>query len=353
MATNFPTSLDTLINPTATDKVSTTDHASQHSNTNDALEALEAKVGINSSAVTTTHDYKLSGVTGSDKAGSLTGTETLTNKTLTQPVVASMYQDAEKTKLMTLPNTASDTLTANTATQSLTNKTITDSTNNVMAKSLKSATTTVDVSEATAPTSGQVLTATSDTTATWQTINAGYTAKTLFPLSPLINGFAGSGIGIAKTVSSNTTMYVGQIVLQHSIVANKVSIYSGNTVTVAGTVDLTLYAEDGQSQIFSVTTGSISASSTIYTTALSAVLIPAGIYYIALNSNGTFNGDIHFYSIAPSGVGSITAFQGGVTSEPIMQGQMTITASTPPATFNPVSSITATVSDTLAIRLDN
>lgn len=52
--------------------------------------------------------------------------------------------------------------------QTLTNKTITDSTNNVMAKSLKSATTTVDVSAATAPSSGQVLTATSSTAATWQ-----------------------------------------------------------------------------------------------------------------------------------------------------------------------------------------
>lgn len=53
--------------------------------------------------------------------------------------------------------------------QSLTNKTITDSTNNVMAKSLKSATTTVDVSAATAPSTGQVLTATDSTHATWQT----------------------------------------------------------------------------------------------------------------------------------------------------------------------------------------
>lgn len=40
---------------------------------------------------------------------------------------------------------------------------------------LKSATTTVDVSAATAPTSGQVLTATSSTTATWQTPSAGGT----------------------------------------------------------------------------------------------------------------------------------------------------------------------------------
>jgi hypothetical protein len=52
--------------------------------------------------------------------------------------------------------------------QTLTNKTLTATTNNVVAKSLHSATTTIDVSSATAPTSGQVLTATSGTMATWQ-----------------------------------------------------------------------------------------------------------------------------------------------------------------------------------------
>ena len=53
------------------------------------------------------------------------GTETLTNKTLTTPIIASIYQDAGKTKLMTLPNTASDTLVTLAATQTLTNKTLT------------------------------------------------------------------------------------------------------------------------------------------------------------------------------------------------------------------------------------
>lgn len=52
----------------------------------------------------------------------LAGTEAFTNKTLTTPVLASFYQDAGKTKLMTTPNTASDTLAAIAATQTLTNK---------------------------------------------------------------------------------------------------------------------------------------------------------------------------------------------------------------------------------------
>lgn len=91
MSINYPTSLDTLPNPSSSDLMENAtqalDHDQQHANANDAIEALEAKVGVNGSAVTTSHDYKLSGVTGTDKAVSKTGSETLTNKTLTSPVI--------------------------------------------------------------------------------------------------------------------------------------------------------------------------------------------------------------------------------------------------------------------------
>lgn len=91
MAITFPTTLDALTNPTSTDllenAVAALDHDVQHSNANDAIEALEAKVGINSSAVTTSHDYKLGEVTGTDKAVGKTATQVLTNKTLTAPQI--------------------------------------------------------------------------------------------------------------------------------------------------------------------------------------------------------------------------------------------------------------------------
>lgn len=125
MSSTFPTSLDTFTDPTATGKLNSPSHSQQHINNNDAIEKLEAKVGIDGSAVTTTHDYKLSGVTGTDKAMSKTGEETATNKTFTTPVIASFYQDAAKAKLMTVPNTASDTLAALAATQTFSNKRIT------------------------------------------------------------------------------------------------------------------------------------------------------------------------------------------------------------------------------------
>lgn len=60
MATSYPTGLDSFANPASSDLLSAgTGHAAQHDNINDAVAALEAKVGINSSAVTTSLDYKI------------------------------------------------------------------------------------------------------------------------------------------------------------------------------------------------------------------------------------------------------------------------------------------------------
>ena len=59
MATSFPTGLDALTNPTSADGLNSPDHAGQHADINDAVEALEAKVGVNGSAVTSSLDYKV------------------------------------------------------------------------------------------------------------------------------------------------------------------------------------------------------------------------------------------------------------------------------------------------------
>ena len=66
MATGFPTSLDALTNPTSTDALTSPSHADQHANANDAIEALQAKVGVDSSAVATSLDYKVNKPLNSD-----------------------------------------------------------------------------------------------------------------------------------------------------------------------------------------------------------------------------------------------------------------------------------------------
>ena len=66
MAITFPTTLDTLTDPTASDKLNsvTVPHATQHADLNNIVEALEAKVGVNDSAVTTSLDYIVKAATG-------------------------------------------------------------------------------------------------------------------------------------------------------------------------------------------------------------------------------------------------------------------------------------------------
>ena len=57
MATNFPTSLDNLSNPDATDSLQ--GHAQLHANVNDAIEALQLKVGVNDSGLSESWNARL------------------------------------------------------------------------------------------------------------------------------------------------------------------------------------------------------------------------------------------------------------------------------------------------------
>jgi len=179
---NFPTNLDTIKKDWANDSPVKDTHPSEHNLVAESVEALETKVGVDGSAVTTTHDYKLSNVTDGDKAVSITGTETLTNKTLTEPVMTNPdFSTIENTGTLTLP-TDTDTLLGKATTDTLTNKTILSTTNNVAAKSLHSATTVIDVASSTAPITGQVLQATSSTNAEWVTFASGGSGYTTFDL---------------------------------------------------------------------------------------------------------------------------------------------------------------------------
>lgn len=49
MASNYPSSLDSFTNPTSTDSLDSPNHANQHADANDAIEAIETKLGIGAS----------------------------------------------------------------------------------------------------------------------------------------------------------------------------------------------------------------------------------------------------------------------------------------------------------------
>jgi len=72
MATSFPSGLDSFTNPTAVDTLDSPPHDTQHADANDAIEALQAKVGADSSAVTSSLDYKVAQLE-SDVSGLVTG----------------------------------------------------------------------------------------------------------------------------------------------------------------------------------------------------------------------------------------------------------------------------------------
>jgi hypothetical protein len=97
MASNFPSSLDnaTTLPVEAANTPLSTNHVTAHQNIQDALEAVEAKIGVDSSAVTTSHDYKLSLVTTTDKALPRDAAATTTNKILGTGTAITLGSDAE------------------------------------------------------------------------------------------------------------------------------------------------------------------------------------------------------------------------------------------------------------------
>ncbi len=85
---NFPTSLDNLSEVTPiggnppTTSLGAQNHSQLHRTIHEILNDLEAKLGIDGSAVTTSHDYKLSAITGVNRAVGRTETATLLGKTI-------------------------------------------------------------------------------------------------------------------------------------------------------------------------------------------------------------------------------------------------------------------------------
>lgn len=66
MAINYPVSLDSLTTTSGSDRMIDVDHAGIHNDANEAIEALQSKVGINSSANTNSLDYKVTSASSSN-----------------------------------------------------------------------------------------------------------------------------------------------------------------------------------------------------------------------------------------------------------------------------------------------
>lgn len=148
-----------------------------------------------------------------------------------------------------LLNAPTGTIVGETDTQTLTNKTLTSTTNDIAAKYLHSATTLVNVSLAAAPTTGQILTATSGTTATWQNpitgvfnkVTSSSSSSTTSPMYVIIPDmsiipsagtyfvtFSSSGSGTSTGADLEYSIYVAGVIIPHS--ARKMNI-NGDLIT--------------------------------------------------------------------------------------------------------------------------
>jgi hypothetical protein len=83
MATNFPTSIDSPVDPTGNQPLNNPSHSSQHQFENDAIVAIENYLGVSGSAVSTTITYKLNHLT----LGS-----SLTDISITSPAAGQVLQ---------------------------------------------------------------------------------------------------------------------------------------------------------------------------------------------------------------------------------------------------------------------
>ena len=117
-------------------------------------------------------------------------TDTLSNKTLVTPAISSILNSGT----LTLP-TGTDTLVGRATTDTLTGKTIVSTTNTVAAQRIHYSGGTVDVSASAAPSVGQVLVASSATTASWADVSIGIVSGTL--------AVANGGTGVTTITAGN------------------------------------------------------------------------------------------------------------------------------------------------------
>ena len=197
------------------------------------------------------------------------------------------------TRQLTVPD-ASGTIDLTNNVATLTNKTITGTTNNVSAKSLLSATTTIDVFASAAPSTNQALVAATSSTATWQNI---------------VNSIAGTAGQI--TASSGT----GTVTLSLTNTAVTPNTYTLATITVDAQGRITAASNGSSSSIVTQTICLTSANFTLTTTSVELARFPwLPTRYSSYTGNTSF---FEVYGVPGSNVaktGTLTLVDGAGTT---------------------------------------
>jgi hypothetical protein len=149
--------------------------------------------------------------------------------------------------------------------------------------------------------------------------------------------------------ATNTEARLGLFNLPLGMIVNKIT-FRCQAITTEGTWDISVYTEDGQTQKFTVVTASIAGAGVNTVSLGTPVFLGPGNYWILMNSNGTANGSFLFKNFWAGG-GNAGDYYIALASEPVYMGTLAITASTPPATFDPTA-ITKTTMCQLDVRFD-
>lgn len=156
---------------------------------------------------------------------------------------------------------------------------------------------------------------------------------------------------IATTTSeqqhnTNTAMLTAAYVFPHETKVRAISCYV-KAVGTSGTLDLTVYTENGQTQKIAITTASITATGIVTTAVSPSVTLQPGVYYFGVNTNSTADITLEGYTNSQSPLSRT------VSGKSDLVGLVTISAGSPPATFNPVSDLADTGQDPAMCRFDN
>jgi hypothetical protein len=210
---------------------------------------------------------------------------------------------------------------------------------------------------------GKVLTASSTAQGgvSWQTPASGAGTATFYVPQHLNGQTFGGSFTFASSTVSTTVAHYGAIEISKNITVNKLTFMPCDVGSAATTtIDIALYSADGQTKYFDVTSSAFSSDTddTTSTVAVSSVALSPGIYYLAIVPNINPSGENEGCLVFSENSREEIAF---VASEPLLAGTRTVAAGTLPSTFDPtaltyptnIGGVNYTTLGTLYIRLDN
>lgn len=171
---------------------------------------------------------------------------------------------------------------------------------------------------------------------------SGVIIKSIMP-----TGRDGGNAAVGLTLTGNTTGQTGAFVLPAQITVNKISWKTAGAVNVAGTFQFGIYSEDGQTQLISCASPTISAGGLFTTTLASPVTLPAGNYYAVAVPVTTFSAIMYFLAANTAQVDFTPS------GKLVTEGTQTVTANTLPTTFLPGTNLTYASGRLMYFRLDN